>query len=230
MDVAFYTYFYGSNRNIAYKIPNVPSIKYNCYYYTNNHSIVQQLHDTKWIAIYDNNPTHDDILESCMVGKYIKTCPHKYIELAKHKYLCFLDSKLENVNETFVENFIQTYFIQQNYALLVREHWGTFHENPIKNVWNEYHASMDQPRYIIESDLYIKYINTQIENGLSETSDHFCACGFFIRNMCHPKINEINETWHTHILDCGIQDQISFFFVNQLFREYIYPFTEIPFY
>jgi hypothetical protein len=47
--------------------------------------------------------------------------------------------------------------------------------------------------------------------------------------MKHEKIKEINNTWYQHIQECGIQDQISFFFVKQLFNDYIYPFTEIPF-
>jgi hypothetical protein len=50
-----------------------------------------------------------------------------------------------------------------------------------------------------------------------------------IRNMKHEKIQKINNTWYNHIQECGIQDQISFFFVKQLFEGCIYPFTEIPF-
>ncbi len=47
--------------------------------------------------------------------------------------------------------------------------------------------------------------------------------------MKHEIINELNNTWYKHILECGIQDQISFFFVKQLFEPFIHPFTEIPF-
>jgi hypothetical protein len=47
--------------------------------------------------------------------------------------------------------------------------------------------------------------------------------------MKHPEINKIGETWLNHIQMCGIQDQISFFFVKQLFSDYILPFKEIPF-
>ena len=77
--------------------------------------------------------------------------------------------------------------------------------------------------------LYLNYIIKQLQNGLSDITDYHCACGFLIRNMKHPKINEINEMWYNHILECGIQDQISFFFIKQYFKDYILPFTEIPF-
>jgi len=224
MKLAFYTYFYGSNSNRAFVIPIVPSLKYNCYYFTNNTKMIDQLKNTNWIGIYDNKPTNDDVIESCMIGKHIKTSPHEYKELQDYDYLCFLDSKLKKISESFVEHFIDKYFVKQNYALLLREH--PFVHN---NVWNEYSQSMPQYRYKIQSEQYKTYIENQIKSGLSVITEHHCACGFLIRNMKHEKINEINTTWYTHIKECGIQDQISFFFVKQLFDGLIYPFTENPF-
>jgi hypothetical protein len=136
----------------------------------------------------------------------------------------FLDSKLNKVSETFVEIFIDKYFIKENYALLLRKHWFIN-----DNIWNEYNESILQDRYYLQKEKYINYINRQINNGLSNTTTNHCACGFLIRNMKHEKIIDINNTWYNHIQECGIQDQISFFFIKQLFNEYILPFTEIPF-
>jgi hypothetical protein len=223
-NLAFYTYFYGSDNNPAFKIPQLPSLKYKCYYYTNNATIIEMLKGSNWIGIYDDMQTTDDLIESCMVGKRVKTMPHEYAELKDYDYLCFLDSKLQDVDEKFVENFIIKYFIEQNYALLLREHWYIHN-----NVWDEYNESMHQTRYILESEKYKNYIKNQVQNGLSEITKHHCACGFLIRNMKHEKMNELNTTWYQHIQECGIQDQISFFFVKQLFNDCILPFTEIPF-
>jgi hypothetical protein len=223
-NLAFYTYFYGSDHNLAYKIPELPSLKYKCYYYTNNISMLTNLKYTNWIGIYDDRPTKDDVIESCMVGKHVKTMPQEYRELQEYDYLCFLDSKLSKVNEVFVESLIAKYFIEQNYALLLRKHWIVHNK-----VWNEYSESMLHERYRIESEKYRKYITNQLNSGLSETVEVHCACGFLIRNMKHEKMLEINNTWYTHIQECGIQDQISFFFVKQLFNEYIMPFAENPF-
>lgn len=224
LNLAFYTYFYGSNNNLACIIPELPSLKYNCYYYTNNNTIFEKLKKTNWIGIYDNIKIDDDIIESNMFGKKIKAMPQERIELKNYDYLCYLDTKVNKVNEIFVENFIIKYFIEQNYALLLREHW--FIHN---NVWNEYNESMNQYRYRLESEKYINYINNQKKKGLSEITEHHCAAGFLIRNMKHNKMIEINNTWYEHIKECGIQDQISFFFVKQLFSEYIFPFKEIPY-
>jgi hypothetical protein len=224
MKLAFYTYFYGSNSNPNFRIPGVPSLKYDCYYYTNNKVILERLKETKWIGIFDNKPITDNLIESCMIGKHLKTMPHKYVELIPYDYLCFLDNKVEQINEIVVEEFIVKYFIDNNYALLLREHIWIKH-----SVMNEYNESMFQERYRIESNNYQKYIQTQLKNGLSENVEKHCMCGFLIRNMRHEKNNELSTTWYQHIQDCGIQDQISFFFVKQLFSDIIYPFTETPF-
>jgi len=223
--LAFYAYFYGSDCNPRFKIPEIPSSKYPCYFFTNNRSILAKLQQTNWIGIFHDISTTDDLIESCMIGKKIKTCPQDYEELKPYDYLCYLDTTLDKVSETFVEDFIRKYFIEANYALLLRHH-VFIHDC---NVWNEYHESMYQERYRLQSDQYCSYIHHQVAQGLSVRTDYHCQCGFLIRNMKHEKMNDINTTWYHHIQTCGIQDQISFFFVKQLFPEYIHAFREIPF-
>jgi hypothetical protein len=224
MNLAFYTYFYGSDVNGACVIPEIPSLKYNCYYYTNNKNMLEKIQNTKWIGIYDDKPTNDDTIESNMVGKRIKAMPHEYTELKDYDYLCFLDSKLQRVNELFVEDFIRRFFIEQNYAFLLRKHWF------VHGLQHEFNESMLHHRYTLEKDKYIKYIQNQLSNGFKEnTEQSHCACGFSIRNMKHPRMIELNTTWYNHIQECGIQDQISFFFVKQLFEECIYSFSDYPF-
>lgn len=223
-NLAFYTCFYGSDNNSSFSIPDIPSEKYDCYYFSNNKNLLEKIKITKWIGVYDNKPVTEDSIESCMYGKYVKVVPQDFDVLQKYDYTCFLDSKLDKVSEIFVENFIDTYFIKKDFALLLRKH--VFLSD---NVWNEYNESMKQDRYVLQKKQYKKYINNQINNGLSENTDIHCQCGFLIRNMKHPIINELNNTWYSHIQECGIQDQISFFFVKQLFHQYIHPFEEIPF-
>jgi hypothetical protein len=224
LNLAFYTYFIGSNNNPAFKIPIIPSMKYKCYYYTNNKTILEQIKETDWIPIFIDIITTDDIYESNMFGKHIKTMPHLYDELKDYDYLCYLDSKLPKLSESFVENYIQKYFIDNNYALLLRQH-----PEIGDCVWNEYNFSMIQWRYVNQRERYRKYIKKQLSNGFYDKTKYHCTCSILLRNMKHKKIIELNETWYNHILECGIQDQISFFFIKQLFSDCILPFKEIPF-
>ena len=223
LKLCFYTCFYGSDDNKAFNIPPIPSNKYKCFYYTNNKSLLEKIKQTKWIGIYDDVITNDDSIESCMAGKKPKVLPNTYKELNNCDYACFYDSKFGLISESFVEMLIDTYCIKDNYALLLREHPA------IKNnVFDEFNESMNQPRYLNQKDQYLTYINKQIDNGLKESTKKHATCSLLIRNMRHPKIIDINNSWYSHIQECGIQDQISFFFVKQLYADYIYIFNESP--
>ena len=223
-NLAFYTCFYGDSANPAYKIPELPSEKYDCYYFSNNQDILKKLDGTKWIQVYDNKKPSSDVIQSCMQGKHVKVLPEDFGILTKYDYLCFLDSKLDKLSETFIENLIEKYFIEQNYALLLRNHI-----NLQDSVWNEFYESMRQDRYAKQKNNIILYINEQISSGLKETTENHAQCGLLIRNMKHPKIYDLDATWYSHIQKCGIQDQISFYFVKQFFPHDIHMFKEIPF-
>jgi hypothetical protein len=120
---------------------------------------------------------------------------------------------------------IKIYFLDNNYAILLRKHG--FVGN---SVWEEYNESMLQLRYRKQRDQYLEYIKKYLDSGLSDKVKVHSACGFLIRNMKHEKINEINNKWYEHIQECGIQDQISFFFVKQFFDEnFILSFAEYPY-
>jgi hypothetical protein len=220
-NIAFYTCFYGTTDNIAFKIPEIPTEKYPCYYFTNNKDMLEEIKKTKWIGIYDNKPVTEDSIESCFYGKKVKVVPHDFKILKNYNYTIFFDSKLNNINVKLVENYINKYFIDNTYALLLCKH-----DFITDNVWNEFEESMNQPRYQKEKNKYISYINTQLSNGLDDKTSVHCKCGFLIRKMHHPKIKEIDDTWYSHIKMCGIQDQISFHFVKQLFEKYIFVFDE----
>jgi hypothetical protein len=90
-----------------------------------------------------------------------------------------------------------------------------------KNVWEEFNESMKMEQYKNEKDKYIQYINKNLNNGLlAETENHYLT-GFIIRDNNNPIVKEINKTWYDHILECGIECQISFSFIQQIYSQYI---------
>lgn len=223
--LAFYTVFIGSNKNLSFNIPPLPSVNHDCFYFTNNLAILKSLNNTGWIPRFvDVNPK-DDVFDSCMLSKHVKVLPSKYAELANYNYTCYLDSKVNKVSPQKILDLINNYCEVQGYAMLLRQHWFV-----PPNVFNELEESMIQKRYKLQKDRYASYIAQQIKNGLSSTTEYHAACGIIVRNMREKIIHDIGETWLEHIDQCGIQDQISFFFVKQLFdRKYIKAFSEIPF-
>jgi hypothetical protein len=217
--LAFYTVFVGSDNNPSFMIPEVPSEKYESYYFTNNKNILKKIEDTKWIPVYLEIDETDDEIYSCMKAKDVKILTHKFEQLRDYQYTCFLDSKLPKVSETIVQRLIYKFFILEDSAMALRR------SNIVleANVYKEFDESMKQSRYVRQAERYKEYIEEQKEKGFSTVTDDHFACGFIIRNMRHPKVKEINETWYEHLKNCGIQDQISFFFAKQKFNKIIKP-------
>ena len=159
-NLAFYTYFIGTDSNPAFMIPLLPSETYPCYFFTNNHTILTQLKNTKWIGVFIDKQSNDDVIESNMIGKHIKVLPHEYDELKDYDYLCCFDTKLPKVNVEFVELCIGKFFIQENKALLLR-----------KNRWNketgcvedEFRRALKQERYRKQEKQMYVYIKKQLE-------------------------------------------------------------------
>ena len=231
MNLAFYTCFYGTETNKGFVIPPPPSEQYDCLYYTNNKTMMEKLKTTRWIAIYDDKPVYEDLIESAMQSKHIKACPHEYNELKPYDYLCYYDSK-RKMDIVLVERLIQKCFQENKYSLIVSEH--PFLKAILKkktiSVWDEFHEAMKQERYQTQKDQITNYIHTQLKNGFKEVTNDHCLTGYLIRNMKDPQIIRINNTWYEHIQQCGIECQIAMFFVKQMFQSNMFMTNQIKVY
>ena len=214
--IVFYTCFFGDNNNSANKINNAPSLYYDCYYFTNNKENIKLLKHTNWIPIFINIPIKKTLNENAMDSKELKACPHHFAILNNYEYSCYFDSKL-NVNSYKIEKLINAVYQNNNYLYIV-----SIHPFVKSNIWQEYIESQYQERYRLEKDNYVKYIVKQLNSGLKEDSDFHYQTGLIIRKSS-SKTNEINELWYKHIKECGIECQISFFFIQQIYKKYIYP-------
>lgn len=222
--VVFYTYLIGNVDNIKTHIQPLPSKKYKGFYYTNNPKIFNALASSDWTPIWIDKPLTDDLIDNCMYGKRFKLFPDKLPELEDYQYVCFVDSKITKISESWLEGMIQYFMVEQNMALLLRKHPFV-----LPSVFEEYNESMLQDRYRVESEYYLTYIQNQLDKGLRPETEYHCACGLLIRNMAHETTKKMNILWDKHIKECGIQDQISFFFVKQYFEDVIFAFSDNPF-
>ncbi len=223
--IVFYSCFYGTNTNAAFRVPALPSKDHRCYFFSNNKDLLNQAKAKGWKVIYDAKEVSDDPITSCMQGKEIKVRPHLHPKLKNATYTVFLDSKLPDVNVEMVQKLIQTYCVKQKKPFLLRKHI-----DPRGSIWDEFNKSMEQPRYAATRDHIEQYIKQELQTRhISPETSNFSQCGFIIRDMKHPISSKINEEWMNEIKKCGIQDQISFFFVQNQFNSNIVSFTEYPF-
>lgn len=213
-DLVFYTCFFGSNYNWANLIPECPSTTYPCYYYTNNINTFNNLQGTNWKGIYLDVPIHHDAVQSALDAKHLKACPHEYEQLKSHKYICYFDSK-HNVDEKKIENLIL--LMEPQFDILIPKHPCNF-----TNVWQEYDMAMGVEKYNTEKEKNKTYIEKQLANNLSENVKHHLTTQFILRKNTEI-CKTLNETWYKHIQECGIMCQISFFFIQQIYKDIILP-------
>lgn len=207
LNVKFYTCFFGEDNNVAFKIPPLPSIKYKCYYFTNNKKLIQLLKNTNWIIVEVDLPIKD-----AFDSKIYKCCPHFYKQLNDADFICYFDSKIE-VNDNRVISHITELNDQE--IIILPQH--PFIKN---NVWDEYNEAIKQDRYNKQKLIYKKYINNKLSLNFKETVKNHLTTHFIIRKNTEI-CRRINEEWYDNVLKCGIMCQISFFFIQQNYTKNI---------
>ncbi len=214
MYFAFYTGFFGSNSNWAAVIPPLPTTEYDCYYFTNNRSIFDRLGPTGWKRVWLDLPIHNDNVRDAMTSKELRCCPERYPPLRGYEYLCWMDSKMKCTNMEHVRTMLETLASSDKIVA------ATHHPLPYKTVWDEYETAIKYEKYAREKDSYKRYIEEQLQKGADLNRPQRICCGFRIMKM-NGRRQLLGETWLDHIRQCGIEDQISWQFIHQMFEDEI---------
>lgn len=214
--IAFYVCFFGNDTNCAARVPKLPSNLYDCYYFTNNKNMYDSLKNSGWKRIFIKDvEIKNDNTADAFDSKELKSCPNHYEVLNNYTFSCYFDSKTFTVDVNrvlyFTEELIRT---GKHFAI-------PLHPFLKENVYNELNESMKMPQYVCERDKYEKYIQRQLSLGLHEKMPNHYATQFIVRKSGEV-VNKLNDTWYEHIKECGIECQISFFFIQQLFSDIIY--------
>ena len=216
--IAFYTVFFGGDDNWAKLVPDLPTTKHDCYYFTNNRQLYNRLTWSNYRSVFMNDiPVHDDPIKDALAAKELKACPHHSSILSKYDYTCYTDSKLGCDAEKVIKLIEE--LDQSDQCAIFSKHScsDTFH-----SVWDEYKLCLQFPKYASQKDQYKAYLEKYLNHGFSEHIDtHYCT-GFIVRKNS-PKTIEMCDLWYDHIKECGIECQISFSLVQQLYKDIIKP-------
>ncbi len=224
MRIAYYTCFFGADDNERNCIPDAPT-PHDSYYFTNNIATYNKLEGTQWNRVFVDIPVKNDLTLDAMDAKLLKACPYLYEELRSNKELssydatCYFDSALQ-LDATQVQELCDRVFTLSNYSVIMARH-PFLSPTWLPCVYNEYNNAMLQPRYAVQKDQINAYINEQVESGLLDTDCIHYATGFIVRKS-NQVARQIGEVWYSHIKKCGIECQISFFYVQQMFKGHIY--------
>jgi len=171
---------------------------------------LEQASSIGWIPLFMNAEVSDNPIISAQQAKIAKVMPHKIQSLAEFDYLFYKDDKVD-VSASRMKEFVFS-LDEKKSPLSLRKH--PFLDS---NVLHEFGEAMLQPRYKAQWVDTVKYITKQVSYGYKLESDTLYATGALLRNMRHADIQKLNENWYSHIEQCGIECQISFHFIAQIF-------------
>ena len=238
--VAFVSGYVGLKRMAP--IPRKPS-KYDGYFITNNRWVYYRLKLTKWKPVFIENTLNrlfdnpsEELIETFKNIKRIDKIAKNYFFTKACKSLKLYPQKFIPKTYDYIVWFDNKFDVNVNGTIQTIKNWNPnvsmmLHRHPfLNNISEEFKESMLQKRYIVDKENYLNYIEKNISKDLSaEHYNHF-QCGYLLYNMNHSDTIRIQKTWHEHIKKCGINDQISFNFVAQIFKdiigEYIYDIHE----
>ena len=223
--LAYYSVFCGTDGNEASVVYDAPSKAFDCYFITDNENAFQSSKSRGWLSLRMPGEPSDDDVGANMKCKDLRTRPHRYKFLLSYDYLVFIDSKIaKDVHDSRTLSVIQA--MPSSAALVHRRH--DLLQNPPFSVWQEFHLAMNQPRYKIQEAQTTRYINKKLQSGFRELKSTHLLGGYILRNMRHPNVTGIGEYWYQNILECGIEDQISLFFVHQRFHDLYHVIDSFP--
>ena len=207
-NTAIYSCYYGPDSEKTFLQKEYEG--FDCYFVTNNKSVADQAHKKKWTVIFDNLEISDSKSVNAFNSKKVKCMPHIYSELKKYKYLIYVDDK-----KVFDPNLLLKYGLKSlnnDGSLSLRLHPSNY-----TNIWCEFGMALLQERYRINKSIMYDYINNMLSLGYKEYGDIYWT-SLIIRDMSHYDTFKINELWYKEVVKCGIECQISFFFIAQNFK------------
>lgn len=171
-------------------------------------------------------PIKDEI-GSCLKAKSLRTRPYLYAPLRNYRYLVFADSKI--AGEIHDETTLKILASMPSEAAIVHRRHFLFADGAPVSVWSELDLSMEQERYRTQANQMRSYIKQKVAAGYNSTKNipHLMG-GYIIRDMKNPVVRDIGQDWFQNILSCGIQDQISLFFVHQDYLPFIHTIPPYP--
>ena len=213
--LCYYSCFFGPTDSFSNVVRDVPSKKYDCYYFTNNQETYNSLKNSDWKRVFVPVTIKYDSNMDTLDSKLLKSCPHLVKELQVYDYSVYMDTRNVLLREDYVLDCIRC---KTKPILMIPHRWWSQVQYA---VLVEFFKSLEQERYFKEKEKIEEYINTQVTKGYSLNLPMHYETGFIVRNQKDDRVIKLNEAWYDEIIRCGIQCQVSFFFVQQMFPDIV---------
>lgn len=195
---------------------NVPVLPSNfSIFATNLNSMSDTAKAARW-RVANVSATDNDYINSTMSSKQMKVYPQQFllslgIPEAEVDFVVWFDNKFD-VNTAGVLNVTTNW--DPTHAVMLH-----LHPFLCCGFDSEFEESMKQPRYFAQREQYLAYADQEVAAGYHRNGEKHFQGGFIIYNLRNKKTRLFQDTWWDHIQRCGIQDQLSLYFVAQRFKD-----------
>ena len=148
---------------------------------------------------------------SATQAKLAKAMPQRFEVLSQYDFLFYTDDRYK-LQQTILPVLAASMRANRSPMTIKLHPWLK------PNLLPEYTGCLFQKRYLHQRGIMIEYISSQLMAGLKVQTDRHITTNCILRDMRHPEIATLNETWCQHIKACGIECQVSFFFVARMFK------------
>jgi hypothetical protein len=156
-------------------------------------------------------------IEAAAASKILKVFPQRYANAVEdHEFVVWVDSKYA-VNTEAVELTVAQW--PHGKALLARPHLMFADATGCGSARSEFKEAMKHERYRRQKARIVSYMAEQGAAGLASDGHRHFATGLLLWRLGQPGCATLQDTWHGHIGKCGIECQISFCYIAQLFEE-----------
>tara|TARA_X000000950_G_C13913368_1_gene659877 strand:+ start:4449 stop:5267 length:819 start_codon:yes stop_codon:yes gene_type:complete len=224
--LAYVSGYVGPIDNNLYATPRIPNKIENidCYFITNVETVAHEAETNGWAVIIIAHPSDHSYHGCTRACKKLKIFPQSYVPSDKrdeYDFILWFDNKFDPIHSD-IKIVLNKW--DKSKAMAMHYHPKLANENGLGSVYEEINLSMDQDRYKLEYDQYKNYVDGEISLKYSPENEKHYTCCFIIYYLKNTITYKIQETWWTHVQQCGIQDQISMFFVAQRFKNEIINF------
>ena len=214
-DLAFVTGYIGQDRGGQARIPTVPRAGHS-YFITNLSDVAQAALAKGWIPIMNMCENTATYIDSTQASKPLKVFPQQFVSRVSkqaYRFMVWYDNKFD-VNVAGVSDAVAQW--NPNHALLMHRHPFLCCGADV-----ELKESMKHHRYKLQEKQYVKYMEEEARAGFPAHGERHFQCGFLLYRLDHPDCAKIQNMWMAHIKRCGIECQISMYYVAQRFPDSI---------
>ena len=217
-EIAIISCFLGPRRTMILMAPK----DHDCYFFTNNPSLKEQIIKNNWKYMYLNVPLYNSAVSSSLQSKTIKFLKFMQLDQYKHfhdyKKILYIDHKHLLTNHKI--NKLLKLFNESNKSILIR--YCPIKNKRPKNVIDEFNQSLNQARYNIFRDITIKYIQHMIKEKKCNPYKRVCCTGLIFYDLTSDiSFKCANETFIDIMRIRNPQCQIVWNLVTQKYNDNI---------